>query len=80
MQGTIRVLGNGGDTAVKYDTDAGIVEEAEKVLAEANAHGSGLFDGTTKEQIPNPARKGGDPRKVLSEHEEVLIVPPMAGG
>jgi len=79
MKGIVRVLNSQGDTAVEFDTETGVVEEAEKIIRQAQANSSALFDGTTREQIGRPT-KPQSPKKVLGEHEEVLIVPPMAGG
>jgi hypothetical protein len=81
MKGTIKVLDAKGHTAVEFDTDTGVVEEAEQILRHAVAAGSALFSGTTKERIPfskkTPAQERG---AVLEQHEEILVVPPMAGG
>ena len=84
MKGTIKVLNSRGHTAVEFDTEAGIVERAETVLREAHYHGATLFSGETKEQIA-AAHSGmmGDKeqrRKILEENEDIIVVPPMAGG
>jgi hypothetical protein len=80
MTRTIRTLGSQGDTAVEYDLDTGeAVKEAERILAQAQEGQAGLFDGTTKEQIKAPTTPKGR-KAALGEHEEILIVPRMAGG
>jgi hypothetical protein len=85
MTGVVRTLSGHGDEAVAYDTETGVVEEAEKVLAEAIRTSQGVFDGTTREQIRQPdvrstAEAKEAARNVIETHEEVLIVPRMAGG
>lgn len=76
MKGIIKTLNNAsGHAETAYDTEAGVVEEAEKILASASKQRSALFDGKTKEQITDR-----DTGKILGEHEEILVVPPMAGG
>lgn len=78
MQGTVKILDNSGHTAVPYDTDKGVVQEAENILVATVINRSAVFDGNTKEQVPRNEMR--EPGKVLEEHEELLIVPPMAGG
>jgi len=86
MKGVVRTLGSSGDTAVEYDTDTGVVAEAEQILRQAVVSQSGIFDGTTREQIRPANRAGGrhltpqDARGMMESTEEVLIVPRMAGG
>ena len=87
MKGTIKVLNNQGHTAVEYNTEAGVVEEAYKVLEDAARFHAHLFDGQTRESIGQaPGRGGGTPptrdkqNTILREHDEVIVVPPMAGG
>lgn len=77
MKGKIKVLNSQGHSTIEYDTEKGVVEEAEKILAQAAQGRSVIFDGTTREQIPGGPGQG---RSVLEEHEEILVVPPMAGG
>jgi len=86
MKGTIKVLNASGHTTVEYDTDKGIVDEAEAILREADLKRSALFDGTTREPIERTRQRRlrrestvSDDR-ILSEHEEIVVVPPMAGG
>lgn len=74
MKGTLKVLNSQGHSAVEYDTEAGIVDEAERILAEARMQNAALFDGGTKERVPN------QPGRTLEEHDELIVVPPMAGG
>jgi molybdopterin converting factor small subunit len=76
MKGTIRRLNNQGDTAIEFDTELGVTEEAEEILGTAARSRSALFDGTTRERIGDTAST----KTILEEHEEILIVPPMAGG
>lgn len=83
MKGTIKVLNDAsGHSAVEYDTEAGVVEEAEAILAHAAEMRAVLFDGGTKEKIAgaHQVAAAGEGRSVLEEHEEVLVVPPIAGG
>lgn len=77
MVGTVKILDGSGHTPVAYDTEGGIVTEAENVLASTRYNRSAVFDGKTKERVSDPA---SDPSKVLSEHEELIVLPPMAGG
>lgn len=82
MQGVVRVLNDRGHTEAAYDTETGVVEEAEAILAQAAERGAALFSGTTKEKIGDArdVRERGRTRDVLAENEEVLVVPPVAGG
>lgn len=73
MKGMIKILDATGHTTVEYDTEAGRVGEATAVLALAARRGSAVFDAKTREQVPND-------EQVLSEHDELLVIPPMAGG
>lgn len=77
MQGTIKILNSRGHSTVEYDTETGVVEEAEGILRDAARANSVLFDAKTREKIEGGPGKG---RSVLEEHEEILVVPPMAGG
>jgi len=83
MKGVVRTLCNKGDVPVAYDTDTGVIEEAERIVQEAIVMGHGVFDGPTQEQIKTRSAWGQavtSARDVLKEHEEVLILPRMAGG
>jgi molybdopterin converting factor small subunit len=73
MKGTIKILDATGHTTVEYDTEADVVGEATAILALAARRGSAVFDAKTREQVPNDEH-------VLSEHDELLVIPPMAGG
>jgi hypothetical protein len=75
MQGTVKFLNGSGHSTIEFDTEAGVVEEAERFLAAASAGGSSFFDGVTRERIGKP---GGTPK--LGEHEQIIVVPQMAGG
>lgn len=76
MQGVIKTLNQRGHTAVKYDTESGSgVEEAKEAVTAGNGLHSAFFDGQTKERI-----RRSDPDKIIQEHEEVIVVRPMAGG
>ena len=77
MKGTIKVLNASGHTATEFDTDKGVVKEAEEILAKATSMRSGVFDGKTKERVPT---SGSSRNTILQENEEILVVPPMAGG
>lgn len=73
MKGTIKTLNNKGHGAVMYDTETKEgVEEANKEIDEARYNRSAFFDGKTREQITGGVN--------LEEHEEVVVLPPMAGG
>lgn len=78
MKGSVKVLNAKGHTETPYDTETGITVEAEAILAQARGEGSMLFDAGTQERITTRPETTG--RKILSEHEEVIVVPPMAGG
>lgn len=79
MKGALKVLDAKGHTEVEYDTEAGVVEEAEKVLKQ-HSH-SAFFDGETRERIPTKRPNTKEDReRMLSEHEEIIVVAPMAGG
>jgi hypothetical protein len=93
MKGTVKFLsGKSGHDTIPFDTEAGVVDEAQKILAEQVFGGSAIFDGTTKERITPPNTCSGrilrdmrgrtrlDMGAVLREHEDIVIVPPMAGG
>jgi len=74
MKGAVKLLNHRGHTLCEYDTaDQDTVNEAERIVREALANSAMLFDGTTREQIKADRVK-------LGEREEVLVVPPMAGG
>lgn len=77
MQGTIKVLNRQGHSTIEFDTETGAVEEAEAILRQAAQERSVIFDAGTREMIPGGPGQG---RSVLEEHEEILVVPPMAGG
>ncbi len=77
MQGVIKQLNNRGHTEVAYDTD--VPESVEVAMAEIRAaldRRSMLFDGQTRKQIPISYGSGAD----ILEREQILEVPPMAGG
>jgi hypothetical protein len=76
MQGTVKVLNGSGHSTIEFDTEAGVVEEAERFLATANSTGSSFFDGVTRERIGAP----GDGPPKLGEHEQIIVVPQMSGG
>jgi molybdopterin converting factor small subunit len=83
MKGVVRTLCNKGDVPVAYDTDTGVIAEAEAIVANAIRLGHGVFDGPTQEQIKTRSATGDTvttAKDVLKEHEEVLILPRMAGG
>jgi hypothetical protein len=71
--GSMKILDASGHTTVEYDatnTDAAL-----KALAETNRFAT-VFDAVTKEKVD---RTAGDD-VVLQEHEELIVVPVMAGG
>jgi hypothetical protein len=73
MKGTIKTLNNEGHGAVMYDTETGEgTQDARQELSKAERVRAAFFDGTTKERITGSVN--------LEEHEEILVVPPMAGG
>ena len=83
MKGTIRRMSNrDGHTEVAYDTETGVVAEAEALLADAAASRAALFDGETKEKIGDARdiQDRGKGRDVLEEHSDVMVVQPIAGG
>jgi hypothetical protein len=74
MKGTIKVVNATGHSTVEFDTTvAASVEVANETIKRAIDMRSKLFDGTTKEEIPPKDWKP-------EEHEETLVIPPMAGG
>lgn len=77
MVGIVKILNSSGHTPVAFDTEKGVVEEAEAILAQTRDDQSAVFDGQTKERVYRPFT---DPAKVLREHEELIVVPPMVGG
>lgn len=76
MKGTIKVLNAKGHSEVAYDTEKGVVKEAEAILEGASQSNASIFDGKTKERI---GRKEGNDT-ILQTHEEIIVVPQMAGG
>jgi hypothetical protein len=78
MKGVIKVLNAKGHSEVKFDTDTGVVKEAEEILAKAREARSAIFDGKSKERISTPGK--GQEGEVLKTREEVVVVPMMAGG
>jgi hypothetical protein len=79
MKGTVKVLSSNGHDTIVFDTEQGIVQEAEDALILAARNRSAVFDTSTREQVPGNVA-AGSPGDVLSEHEELLVIPPMAGG
>ncbi len=75
MQGTLKVLDGTGHTTIAYNTEQGVTKEAIRVLGDHIRHHSALFDGQTKERL-YPI----DLNDMLETHEEVILVPMMAGG
>lgn len=72
MKGTIKTLDGSGHTTVEYDTETGEgVKDATATLQKGTRNRSAVFDAKTREQINNPR---------VGTHEEMLVVPPMAGG
>jgi hypothetical protein len=76
MKGTIKVLNAKGHSEVTYDTEEGVVEEAEAILEGSSRANASIFDGKTKERIDRS--EGND--TILKTHEEIIVVPQMAGG
>jgi len=72
MKGTIKILDGSGHSVVEYDTETGEgVTKADGTLKSAVRNHSAVFDAKTRQQIKDP---------VVGTHEEMLVVPPMAGG
>lgn len=82
MKGTVKVLNASGHSTVEFDTELGIVKEAEDIIRDAWANSSMLFDQQTQERIQTPRTplKDKRPGKVLEAHEDIIVVAPMAGG
>lgn len=76
MKGTIKVLNAKGHSEVAYDTEKGVVQEAEEILEGSSRANASIFDGKTKERIDRS--EGND--TILRTHEEIIVVPQMAGG
>ena len=77
MKGKLKVMDGSGHTEVVYDTEAGVVEEAEEILARAAMQSAVLFDAKTKEKVAAGRDIG---KGALEEHEDLLVVPPLQGG
>jgi hypothetical protein len=72
MKGTIKILDGSGHSTVEYDTETGEgVKDATATLQQGTRNRSAVFDAKTREKINNP---------VVGTHEEMLVIPPMAGG
>ena len=69
-KGTIKILNGSGHSVIEWDleTKEG-VDEARFAISGFGA--KAVFDAHTRDQIDKPT---------LGTHEEMLVVPPMAGG
>jgi molybdopterin converting factor small subunit len=76
MKGSIKILDASGHTTVTYDTETKDgVEEARAALSRSRF--ATLFDAVTKEKVD---RTGVTGDTILEQHEELIVVPTMAGG
>jgi hypothetical protein len=77
MTGSVKLLNSSGHTLVEYDTaDEATIREAERIIEQALASHASVFDAKTREKVPTRPSGGID----VSAHEELLVVPQMAGG
>jgi len=76
MKGSIKILDASGHTTVTYDTDdPNSMLNATSKLMQTSRFAT-LFDAATKEKVDRTVTD----YTILEQHEELIVVPVMAGG
>ena len=76
MQGTIKILGKSGHEEVTYDTEVpeSVEVAKERLKEEKRDKSAAFFDGESGDRI------GGSGIPDPEDHEQIVVLPPMAGG